>query len=218
MSSEEAPAIRAAVCSMVLGDTPEAQKEYMDQMKDNIQSHIEYCMQHKYDYICAQSLEQISERALTEPARPLEHYKILLLQRLVEQYDYIMWLDADTKIQNPIPMVNIARGYMGSHHAALIGITDLEVVCPHTGVMILHKTPLTKPWLETIWRTSKPDMEAIPELFRKSYNFASRVSLIPATIPILQCFPCHNLNQLSLTVHYTPKLRAYMPMSKEEAN
>lgn len=55
-----------------------------------------YCKHHGYDFV-----EHVGT---LDPSRPPSWSKILLLQRLVGKYDWVLWTDADVMICNNIPL------------------------------------------------------------------------------------------------------------------
>ena len=209
--------MKIAVCSSLLGETPDAQLAYAKDMAENIDSHINYCNRHKYDYICPTSLEQVSARALTEPRRMFSWYKILLLQRLAQNYDYVLWLDADTRIQNmELSIETLVAKFMSDQHIALAGLSNLEWVHIQFGAIIVKKSKDTYKWLETIWNQVQFlndacwEQTAVNYLERRFFEFSARLALLPAGWSFLQCFPTHNENPNSLVIHYAGKLRQHM--------
>jgi hypothetical protein len=78
--------MKIAVCSFVIGD------KYKDIVKYGIQTRINYCKKHNYDYI--------DDQSVYDRSRKIEWSKILIVQKYLSQYDFLVWIDADTFIMN----------------------------------------------------------------------------------------------------------------------
>jgi hypothetical protein len=78
--------MKIAVCSFVIGD------RYMDIVKYGIESRKEYCKKYNYDYI--------DDTSVYDSSMEVEWSKILIMQKYLGQYDFLVWIDADTFIMN----------------------------------------------------------------------------------------------------------------------
>lgn len=78
---------KICVLSLAVGD------QFRYTVRYGIQTRIEYCNKHKYDYI--------EDESVVDWSRPLQWAKILLILKYLPEYDYVVWIDADTLIMNP---------------------------------------------------------------------------------------------------------------------
>lgn len=206
--------MRIAVCTSLFGSTPEAQQEYEKKMSGNIETHKEYCRKHGYDYICPRSIDDVYDKE----ERPFSWYKIKLVQKLVQNYDYVLWTDADTRVNNMDAKIEDLAEYMGKNHVCLINVSNFEMSHLQAGVFLVKKTPKTGAWLEAVWSQRQFlnniwwEQMAMIHLFASRYSeWSSMLAILPANKPLLQCYPVHNENPISLMIHYPGKLRGYMP-------
>lgn len=208
---------KVAVCTAVLASDPDKQIEYESKYAKNIDTHKTYCALHGYDYICARSLEEVGPQACLEPIRPFAWYKILLVLRLVQEYDLVLWVDTDAAFNNLNVKIEDLLPFMANQHLCLASLTNLGESHIQSGVFLLRKHPESRKWLTTIWEQEQFinsqwwDQMAIIHLFQTCFEWAARLSLLSDTLPLLQCYPTHNQNKESLIIHYPGALRSLMP-------
>ena len=81
--------IKIAMCTFYAGT------EYKKKMDIGIQSKIKYCKLHNIDFILEDETADYFDNK-----RRYEWYKILLLTKHINNYDYLFWSDADVLIKN----------------------------------------------------------------------------------------------------------------------
>ena len=81
--------IKIAMCTWYAGT------EYKKKMDIGIQSKIKYCKLHNIDFILEDETADFFDNK-----RRYEWYKILLLKKHINNYDYLFWSDADVLIKN----------------------------------------------------------------------------------------------------------------------
>ena len=78
--------MKIGVFSLTIGD------EYKDVTKYGRLSKVNYCKKHNYDFI--------EDESIWDKNRPIPWSKILLLEKYISNYDYVVWMDGDTMIMN----------------------------------------------------------------------------------------------------------------------
>ena len=126
--------MKIAVCSFVIGD------KYKDIVKYGIQTRINYCRKHGYDYI--------DDESVYDPSREIEWSKILIIQKYLARYDFLVWVDADTFIMNnEIRLEDLLDRLLGS--------ADLMYVAAHgwvnNGVFFVRNTPLMHAYFKEVY-------------------------------------------------------------------
>lgn len=84
------PTLSAADIALV---TIASGDKYYEAVKLGIITKQEYCQKYGYDFICI--------REHLDPSRPPSWSKILLIQQLLPNYQWVFWSDADSLIMNP---------------------------------------------------------------------------------------------------------------------
>lgn len=101
------------------------------------QSHRRYCRRHGYAFAC--------ETTGFDASRKPHWSKILFLRKHLPQFDWLVWLDADTLIMNPaIP----AHSFLADDVDLIIS-EDWKGI--NTGVMFIRNTPWSLGFLDRIW-------------------------------------------------------------------
>ena len=97
------PRIRIAFCTLLVGE-----KYTMDTVKYGLRSLEIYCQRRGYDMIV--------EHGTMDDSLPPHFSKMLLLQKHMDKYDYVIWIDADIMIMNlKILVQDLIVKYMGTH-------------------------------------------------------------------------------------------------------
>ena len=91
--------MKIAVLTLAVGETFKQKVYYAHKSK------IEYCLRHGYDFI--------EDETVVDTSRPIAWSKILLMQKYLDSYDYVVWMDADamvtnmnSKLEEKIPLMN----------------------------------------------------------------------------------------------------------------
>jgi hypothetical protein len=98
---------------------------------------------HGYDVVVGGE-EAIEDRA---PAWS----KVVLLRRLLEKYDYVLWIDADAIILDD--SVDPASLFAEEHYQALVRYRWNEEECACTGVWILRSVEKAVAFLDAVWNS-----------------------------------------------------------------
>ena len=126
--------MKIAVCSFVIGD------RYKDIVKYGIQTRINYCKKHNYDYI--------DDESVYDRSRKIEWSKILIVQKYLSQYDFLVWIDADTFIMNDnVTLESLIEKYLEGDYPK-----DLMYTVGHgwvnNGIIFIRNTPFMADFLE----------------------------------------------------------------------
>src|SRR4051794_25222065 len=100
-----------------------------------------YAVKHGYEYVQGSG-------AMSEP-RPLSWAKIPLLQRLLEVFELVVWIDADATILDGSR--DIASELAPDTWQALVPYSGGGQFCPNLGVWVLRQTDRTHEFLRAIW-------------------------------------------------------------------
>lgn len=65
-----------------------------------IPSKIRYAQKHGYDFLCIRSFEEIKELNLGSDLISIGFIRAIKCFQMIEHYDYVMWLDADSIVTN----------------------------------------------------------------------------------------------------------------------
>jgi hypothetical protein len=126
--------MRICVCSLTFGDYYKTITRYGRDTK------IAYCQKHGYDFK--------DDDDIVGTDRHPAWYKIQLILRYLDSYDYVFWVDGDTFIMNPeITLESLIEGHM-------MGL-DIMVVSDflriNTGVFFVKNTDWSREFLRRIW-------------------------------------------------------------------
>lgn len=78
--------MKIAICTLAIGN------EYKKVVEPSQNTKRLYCEMHGYDYI--------DDESVYDNTRPIPWSKILLIQKYLANYDYIVWIDADAMIMD----------------------------------------------------------------------------------------------------------------------
>ncbi|MDC3332964.1 DUF273 domain-containing protein, partial [bacterium] len=79
--------MKIGVCTLTVGD------EFKKGSSICIESIQHYCQKHSYTYI--------NDETIADSEREPYWNKVLLLEKYIDEYDYLVWIDADMLIMNP---------------------------------------------------------------------------------------------------------------------
>lgn len=81
--------------------------------------------------------------------RPAPWSKILLLQRLLEEHELVLWIDADAVVVDPAR--DIASDLPADAFMGLVEHRYNGVTMPNTGVLVLRRGDLAREFLAAVW-------------------------------------------------------------------
>lgn len=126
---------RIAMISLHVGE------EFREITQYSLVSKIEYCLRHHYDLICDESAWDTS--------RPAAWSKIKILQKYLADYDWVVWVDADTLIMNPaITLEELMQSHNPHNVDMLVGHDSMRI---NTGVWFLYNTSWSHTFLQHVW-------------------------------------------------------------------
>lgn len=125
--------LNITICTLALGD------EYKKIVKYGIRSKKSYCQKQKYDYH--------DDEDVYDKSRPHAWSKVNLILRYIDQYDFIMWIDADTLIMNPDIRIEERIKDMMTEDIDISLVSDHTG--PNTGIMLIRCTK----WAKNFWKT-----------------------------------------------------------------
>jgi hypothetical protein len=129
--------MKIAVCSFVIGD------KYKEVVKYGIQTRKDYCKKHNYDYI--------DDESVYDSSREVEWSKILIIQKYINQYDFIVWIDADTFIMNEdITLESLIKMYLEGENKDLMYTVGHNWV--NNGIMFIRNTPFMKEFFTEVYK------------------------------------------------------------------
>lgn len=117
-------------------------EKYRELMKYGLESKYEYCKKHNYPFV--------DECNSLDSSRPIAWSKIKLIEREMEDYDIIMWIDADTIIMNPAHRLEEFLILMKKDTWFLIG-EDISKV-PNAGVFFIRNCQESKDFLKDVYQ------------------------------------------------------------------
>jgi hypothetical protein len=138
-------------------------------------SFVPYARRHGYDLHVY--------RDQVERSRPAPWSKILILRELVQRYDVVVWLDADTVIVDR--RYDIADELREDAFLYLVEHTVRGEVRPNTGVMLLRGGDEALAFLDAVWALDRYvnhrwwENAAVSELLGYSDDPAGRLAVTP---------------------------------------
>lgn len=164
-----------------------------------IQSHINYCHFHKYNYVL--------ETTMQDTSRSIPWNKIKVLQRVLEQTnsEFLVWIDADAMItNNRIPIQDFIQ-CMGTKQM-LISRGCFGGI--NSGVFIIRNTPWIKAYLQKVYdqthliRHCYWENEAISRLYRDEKDIQAHTHLIEQPFSYVMNAFMYNFQPASWVVHF----------------
>jgi hypothetical protein len=125
--------LKVGVFSLVIGDS------YKEKMKSGIDSKINYCKKWNHNYH--------ADEDIFNNIRPIPWYKIKLLEKYIDTYDILMWIDGDTIIMNDEYSLDEYVFLLRKNKIMLIG-NDVNGI--NSGVFMMNSR-LGKDFLKEVW-------------------------------------------------------------------
>lgn len=160
--------MKIAVCSFVIGD------RYKEIVKYGIQTRINYCKKHNYDYI--------DDESVYDRSRKIEWSKILIVQKYLSQYDFLVWIDADSFIMNDnVTLERLIEKYLEGDNPK-----DLMYTVGHgwinNGVMFIRNTPFMRDFFREVYTHTDQicnEQGSIDYLYRTNWmNCQSKIVVV----------------------------------------
>jgi hypothetical protein len=125
--------MKIGICTLTIGE------KYKEKTKWTTVNKKSYCARHGYEFI--------EDESIWDKSKPIPWSKILLLLKYIDQYDYLVWIDADILIMNMDTKIEtfIAR-YPGYDQ-----ISGSDWKMQNTGVWIIKNTDFSKRFLTEVW-------------------------------------------------------------------
>jgi len=151
--------MKFALCSLVIGS------EYKQRM------HL--CTQSQDDYVKKNGYSIIRDETVYDKERPYPWSKIKLVQKYLEDYDYLMWIDADVMIMNDERRIEDFINLIPDDKFLFIGrdFNDLN-----SGVFIIKNCKESFTFLEKVWSKIEYlhhiwwEQAAIIDLYKTEYK------------------------------------------------
>lgn len=139
--------MKIAICTLAINDW------YFDIVRYCVKTIENYAKLHKYDFFICNDIY--------DGKRDYPWYKILGIQKILVQYDYVVWIDADCHVMRPELSVDyFMNNYMYNYD--LLCTKDWNCTL-NTGMMILRNTPFVHALLELVWTNKEPFDEKFHE-------------------------------------------------------
>jgi hypothetical protein len=123
-----------AMCSLTLGD------QYKEITKNGRKSKVLYCNKHNYTFH--------DDEDVYDSTRAPAWSKIKLIQRYLQSYDYVVWVDGDTMIMNDqIKLEEIIKQH--SNGMDIMVAQDWTMI--NTGVIFIKNTEWSRKFLDLIY-------------------------------------------------------------------
>lgn len=182
--------MRFAICSLALGD------EYKKTVSLCTQSQEAYALRHGYT--------RIIDESVYDAGRPFPWSKILLVQKYLADYDFLVWMDADVLVTNPEIKIEVFLSMMKPGAFMFLG-HDFQNL--NTGVFVMRNCPLAHEFLIDVWNKTEYihhiwwEQAAIIDLWKNSEKYQPCIDILPYEhINILNAFHY----QVSPKVHWLP--------------
>lgn len=142
--------MKIGVLSLAIGE------QYKQAVKYGIRTKEMYAKKHNYKFI--------QDETIYDSSRPIPWSKILLIQKYLPEFDYVLWMDADTMIQDlEIKLEDIitSQSKFSCISPTLTDETKDFLVCRdngnciNTGVWFIKNTEYSKMILQDIWNDKK---------------------------------------------------------------
>ena len=125
--------MKIGLCNFSIGDA------YKEKVKWTIVNKKSYCKRHGYDFI--------DDSTVYDDSKPIPWSKIKLLLKYINQYDYLVWIDADILIMN----LNIKLESFIEQYSQYDQICGSDFRMTNTGVWFIKNTEFSKLFLQGIW-------------------------------------------------------------------
>lgn len=162
--------MRIAVCTLAINEW------YAEIVHYGLKTLQLYCQRHNYDYYCPNEVY--------DGKRECPWYKILAIQKIISDYDYVVWIDADGFIFNQ----SIRIEQLIDRH-----MTETDLLCSkdeqgvlNTGLMILRNNAFIAALLTLTWYNNEPfdcqyhEQASLAQLYTHNrLNCQSRIKILP---------------------------------------
>jgi hypothetical protein len=159
--------MKIALCTLSYGDT------YKKMVKYGIRNKERYCKKYNYPLITDESVIDLSRRT--------QWGKIKLILKYIDQYDYLVWIDADTYITNDaITLESLVEKYNSESKYSLIYEKD-PFIWVNSGFMIAKNTEYLKALLNECWNHLDQicdEQGSLDYLYRSNWNNAQNNILV----------------------------------------
>ena len=125
--------MKIGLCTLTIGEA------YKEKTKWTTINKKSYCSRHGYEFI--------DDETIWDKTKPIPWSKILLLLKYLDQFDYIVWIDADILIMNmEMKIETFIERYPGYDQ-----ISGSDWKMQNTGVWIIKNTDFSKLFLKEVW-------------------------------------------------------------------
>ena len=122
-------------------------EDYKRYTKYSRETTISYCKKYNFDFI--------EDEEVYNKDKPIPWSKLLLLLKYIDNYDYIIWIDADILIMNhDISFEDIIKKY--EEYDIVCGSNERMI---NTGILIVKNTDFTKTFLKMVYENEYNHLE-----------------------------------------------------------
>jgi hypothetical protein len=146
---------KIALCTLSFGES------YKHSVRYGRQNKVEYCKKNNYDLI--------EDESVVDSTRKLQWGKIKLLEKYLSNYDYLVWVDADTYITSDTTLEDIIKKL---DNYDMMYEKD-PFIWVNTGFMVLKNCNFCKELLEECYKHLDKicyDQGSIDYLYRNNWN------------------------------------------------
>lgn len=185
--------MKIGVCTLSIG------QKYKELTKLTLQNKKEYC--DKYGYTL------ITDESMYDSSKPIPWSKILQLQKYLDEYDYLVWMDADMLIMND--MISIESRIFKYPEYHIICGSDYKMI--NTGFMIIRNSQFSKDFLKMVWEHNyEPDSngnryqnwEQGSFIHLYDHNYLGCINKIRITEPIENNSYWYNFKKGHFIIHF----------------
>lgn len=125
--------MKIGICFLSIGE------DYKTYTKYSRQTTIDYCKKHNYSFI--------EDESIYVQEKPIPWSKLLLILKYINNYDYIVWIDADILIMNhEIKLEDIIEKY---NSFQIICGSDRRMI--NTGMLFVKNTEFSKKFIKDVY-------------------------------------------------------------------
>lgn len=160
--------MKIILCTMAINEW------YRDVVKYSIRNMNNYCLQHNYEFILYTEESDGIFEGIYDKQRPPCWYKIQFIKRILcsdKEFDYLVWLDADTQIINETIKLEYFIDKYFTKEDNELDLVIIEEFCKgnfNTGLMFLKKTENNIKLMDKIW-----DNDKVTDYFKKQHEQSS---------------------------------------------
>lgn len=157
--------MKIGVCSLTIGE------EYRNYTKYGRLNKIEYCKKHGYDFI--------EDESVYDKTKPIPWSKLLLIEKYLPLYDYVVWMDSDMYIMNMDIRLESFIEKMAYSTNPTCG--ERDIMCGsdwkmlNTGTLFVKNSEFSKKFLRSVFEhteyevTGNWEQDAFIDLFHKNF-------------------------------------------------